>query len=134
MVKISTALSMLKSGVLMLLLFGIVVRGLIPAGFMPDMTQQAATPIVICAGVDHKIIYVDDNGQPVPDQDQGRADGDGYCAFSLAGLAMAGAPVPSAIVAPVVFENFSYRHDRAALYRHTLDPSHRPTGPPIRLI
>lgn len=118
----------------MLFLLGIVVRGLIPAGFMPDMTQQAATPIVICAGVDHKIIYVDDSGQPVPDQNQGGADGDGHCAFSLVGLAMAGAPAPSAIIAPVVFEKLSYRHDRAALYRHAIDPSHRPTGPPLRLI
>lgn len=118
----------------MLLLLGIVVRGLIPAGFMPDITQQAATPMVICSGAEHKIIYVDDAGQPVPDQKQNGFDGDAGCAFSLAGLTMPGVSVPSANLAPVAFEKLIYSHDGTELHRHVLALSYSPTGPPLRLI
>lgn len=41
---------------------GLVARALIPAGFMPDVTQSGSMAMVICSGVSEKLVYLDDDG------------------------------------------------------------------------
>jgi hypothetical protein len=48
---------------LTLALLGILIRSLIPTGFMPEFSQ-AGTAFVICSGVEIKTVYLDENGQP----------------------------------------------------------------------
>ncbi len=64
-----TSLNALKSCLLLLALMGILVKGLIPLGFMPNFSEHAGTAIVICSGVEQKTIYVDQDGQPAQDVD-----------------------------------------------------------------
>jgi hypothetical protein len=62
-----TSLNALKSCLLLLALMGILVKGLIPLGFMPDFSKHAGTAIVICSGIEQKTVYVDQDGQPAQD-------------------------------------------------------------------
>lgn len=62
----------MKTIVRLLVFFAFFVQTLIPAGFMVNLdSANAATPLVICSGMNMKTIYVDRDGKPV---DQSTAD------------------------------------------------------------
>lgn len=70
----------LYASLLILALLGMVARAVIPAGFMPDFSAQAGTPLIICSGNGEKTIYVDDKGSPIEQSDHG---GEQPCVFAL---------------------------------------------------
>lgn len=66
---------------------GVLFQALIPLGFMPG--ANAATPVVICSGMDMKIVYVDEDGQPAHQQDQSQKS----CAFAAIAFGLTADPV-----------------------------------------
>lgn len=85
MIRFTPALTRLRAGLLLLALVAVVLRGLVPMGFMPGSSQEAGTALVICSGVDTQTIYLDENGQPAK---PGEAhDKSNPCVFSFAPLA-----------------------------------------------
>ena len=85
MIRFISALTRLRAALLLLALVAIVVRGLVPIGFMPGSQQEAGTTLVICSGVDTQTIYLDENGQPATPDDA--HDKSSPCVFSFAPLA-----------------------------------------------
>lgn len=82
-----------------LLLVAFTLRALIPVGYMPDLAaaSRGVLRIVICTAAGAKLLTVDENGDPAP---QERADhSDKPCAFS--GLASVAVPaLEAATVGP----------------------------------
>lgn len=102
---------------------GVLFQALIPLGFMPG--ANAATPVVICSGMDMKIVYVDENGQPTHQQDKSQKP----CAF--AAIAFGVSADPFVITVPAY-----YAAETPALAASLALPSTahtRPwqTGPPL---
>lgn len=85
-----------------LLLAAVVLRALIPVGFMPDFGAAAkgVFKVVICTAAGSKHVMLDADGKPLPDQKSQHHDQP--CAF--AGLAAVAVPVLDAqhIVVPLV--------------------------------
>jgi hypothetical protein len=94
----ASVLRYVYASLLILALLGVVARALVPAGFMPDFSAQAGTPLIICSGTGEKTVYIDDTGNPI--------DGAGYkaeqpCVFALSFYAVQ--PVlPVLTIDPVV--------------------------------
>ncbi len=85
MIRLSPALTRLRASLLLLALIAVVLRGLVPMGFMPGLHQEAGTTLVICSGVDTQTIYLDENGNPAKPGDA--HDKSNPCEFSFAPLA-----------------------------------------------
>ncbi len=85
MIRFSPALTRLRSSLLMLALLAVVLRGLVPLGFMPDLQREAGTPFVICSGTDIQTIYLDQDGNPAPQNSQ--HENSTPCVFAFAPLA-----------------------------------------------
>ncbi|WP_374576188.1 hypothetical protein [Phenylobacterium sp.] len=67
-------------------------RILAPPGFMvaaPD--EGRSSPIVICTGHGPQTLHLDDQGRPLPADDD-RSSGHGPCVFAAVGPALAGQP------------------------------------------
>lgn len=87
----------------LLALLGIMVRSLIPTGFMPEFSQ-AGTAFVICSGIEMKTVYLDENGQPVEHKVEAPCD------FSI-NTAVLKQPVPvSSLFVPYVEQLFLPEH------------------------
>ena len=107
-----------------LLLIGLLLRSLVPAGYMPDFstTSDGGLKIVICTAIGVTALTVDDGGKPVPDQ--GRKHQDQPCAFA----GIAAAPLPA--MAPL--ETGTAAYERVAWAPRAgadLPPSR--AGPPL---
>lgn len=85
MTRFNPAFVRLRSGLLMLALLAVVLRGLVPMGFMPAAHAEAGTPFVICSGTDIQTIYLDEDGQPAPAD--ASHDASSPCVFAFAPLA-----------------------------------------------
>lgn len=59
-----------------LLVATVVLRALVPVGFMPDLSRLASGTIqlVICTGTGSKLVTLDENGKPVPAKSSAHAD------------------------------------------------------------
>ncbi len=114
----------LINGLLLLAALGVMVRALIPAGFMPEF-GTGGTQIVICSGVTETTITVDDHGQPLPAGDHK----DQPCAF------MATAQLTGPEAAPLLLqaEIVAFLHRAPAL--HLIAPlpaaDYPVRGPPV---
>ncbi len=76
----------LSSAFLLLAMFAIFVRGLIPAGFMPDFSSSKLYAITICSGMSTKTIYVHDDKAPAGAHDE-KKDMAETCPFAAPVLA-----------------------------------------------
>ncbi len=85
MIRFNPALTSLRSSLLLLALVAVILRGLVPMGFMPDLHHEAGTPLVICSGTDIQTIYLDQNGDPAPADTA--HDTSSACVFAFAPLA-----------------------------------------------
>jgi hypothetical protein len=123
----ATRLASARFGAVLLLLVAVLVRGLIPAGFMPGRLADGA-PIVICTGAGTQVLHAKSPAAPSRGPRHHEA-----CAF--AGLAAA--PAPPAQAAP---ERVAFVVEAAAtataLQEAHAPPRHRPQAaraPPIRI-
>lgn len=82
---------------LVLTLLGVFIRAMIPAGFMPDVSLHAGTPLVICSGLESKTIYVDENGKPASEHKV-----EAPCDFSLNNNALKPVVFISSLFVPYV--------------------------------
>ena len=77
-----------SSGILVLLLLVFAIRAMVPAGFMPDLSQNSGHLITICSGVEMKQVMVGEDGQPVQEHVQKT------CPYSFLSATMSGVDVP----------------------------------------
>ena len=107
------------------------VQIMIPAGFMPNLSAPnlsayAATPLVICSGMDMKTIYVNQDGKPIGKPVDQHAK---PCAFSV--LTPFSATPSMHIAQPdavLLAQNIAALHDEA--YRPDLSLRPPAIGPP----
>ena len=102
---------LLRQSLAALLVFTFLIKGLVPAGYMPDFgrLRQGVVAITICTGSSVKQILVDENGKPVESRHQaGLSD---ICAFgALPQVAvLADASLPLGYFAPLPEINFNRR-------------------------
>ena len=118
---------------LLLALFAcaMLVRGLIPDGWMPVQAASGGIAVEICSGLGHETIVLpghDAQHDKAPAHD---SSGDHPCAFAGAGLA--GAPAQFALLVPPLAGHFTPPLPFAALAavgRGLAAPPPPPTGPP----
>ncbi len=72
---------MAKQSLFIILLFLLLVKSFVPIGFMPS-SNLALNPIVICSGIEEKIIFVDQDGNQT---DQSHHD-NSICEFALSSI------------------------------------------------
>lgn len=110
-----------------LMLVALLVQAAIPLGFMPGMAQ-AGTPMVICSGMDMRIIHVDEHGQPV----EGGETAEESCIFTTFPTAQGNTSAP-------VFAGLACYGPDCPLYIFTLafafpyPPAPPATAPPVVL-
>lgn len=70
-----------SSGILVLVLLAFALKGLLPAGFMPSVSQDGFMEMVICSGMGEKTVLVPANGGPdAPDHKEST---DTVCAYQM---------------------------------------------------
>lgn len=116
--------SNVRQWVVHVLLLALMLRVIVPAGYMPDFSaaSDGMFKVVICTANGMQTVSLDEDGQPVPDQSTGHVDQP--CAFS--GLAAVALPTAE------TFEPISLTFEAAVLARHSepeLPVSVR--GPPL---
>lgn len=109
---------------LTLTVFGLMIRALVPLGFMPDLSGTT-TALVICSGNSTQTIYLDEDGKPAKGNHQAEAP----CTYTFTPLAFAPLHPQMADVLPV--------HAAAAYMPQGDRPqpssprrAHKPRGPP----
>jgi hypothetical protein len=116
-----------RFGAVLVLLVAVLVRGLIPAGFMPGRLADGA-PIVICTGAGTEVVHA----KSAPGEPQ-RSQHHDVCAF--AGMAAAPTPPAQAAPQPLVFA-VEAAATATALQEAAAPRRHRPQAaraPPIRI-
>jgi hypothetical protein len=110
-------------------LAAMVLRALLPAGWMPATTGAHGTTFVICTMNGPKRVTLPD--APVKKQPQQPDDrGSGPCPFGVAGLAFA-PPVPVALPVPSASVRFAAQTVRVESVRAQARPNaHGPRAPP----
>lgn len=117
---------MMRAAFRFLILATLLVQAAIPVGFMPA-SAAAGTPIVICSGMDMRIIHVDEHGQPV---EGGEEASDEACPFTTL-------PTAQADTSQSVFAGLICYGPDCPLYAFTLvfafpyPPAPPATAPPV---
>lgn len=88
-------------------------------------SAETGTPLVLCAGGQMQVIYVDDQGQPIDHDDQASLK----CAMALlSGLAATPAEDPALAIEPTVF--FSQLAPYRSVDNRLTPPARAPPRPP----
>ena len=117
-----------------LLAFVLLLRAMIPVGFMPDLAaaRDGVFTFVICSGSGFSTITLDANGDPVESDSGHEAEATGHCIFAPVGPALLASQWPDPVVqlhgsAPVLWSPIlaagHLRHRPSAL-RPRAPPSH----------
>ena len=91
-----------RLGLALALLVALVLRGLTPAGWMPNPQGSLSAPFVICTAEGHRLVQLDASGHPADGKAGVHRDA---CVF--AGHASAPPPQPPAVSGPAVFVGYS---------------------------
>jgi hypothetical protein len=116
---------------MLLIILAVMVRGFVPAGFMPSSTSSDITALTICSGFGERVVYLDSNGveHAAPSHEKSH----GGCSFALASHTTP--PATNFDVIPVFYvTNFVARDDvtqKVTLY--TPSKNFDAQGPPFIL-
>ena len=127
----SGLLRLTQQTMLQLALAAMVVRALVPAGWMPGPSEGATgAPLIICTGQGLATVYLDAAGKPIPHHDQGQTHQRDVCPYAAAGhLALPEiGPHYAAPSLALLKEPAAGKTD--ALPRAHALRAHRPRGPP----
>lgn len=116
------------------LVLALLVRSLIPLGFMPGASAKGAlVPLVICAGTAVQTVYLPASQLPTAPGDHHPAESHGACIFALNALFHGAAPVASLPVpAPVMAATPAL--NREPVRAQTPAAAYDPQGPPAFLL
>jgi len=99
-------------------LAAVLVRAVVPVGWMPSTQLSSGVPIVICTVSGEQHILLDADGHPIPGGEKHDANrGQAPCAF--AAVASLGAPSLSSFPVPILVEvgKVHFVHDAARVHR-----------------
>lgn len=111
-------------------LVAILLRAVVPVGWMPSTQLSVGVPIVICTGNGEKQIILDGNGRPIPaGEHQDSNDTQRPCAFVA--VASLTPPTPTSVPAPISIETAVVEFsESAAAGRHVPRSPWQSRGPP----
>jgi hypothetical protein len=112
--------------------FALLVRGLIPVGYMLAPAAAGEMTVVICTGHGPQLVIIDAEGKPVPAK-PAVADG-GLCAYASPGATTLADAAATPIAAEVRYAAAVYRVARTIFQGPTQTDASSPRGPPSELI
>lgn len=118
----------MKACLLLLAGLAIAAQAMIPAGFMPNITEAGGSTIVICSGFEQKIIHLPAEDAPSGQHDDAAKN----CAFSFAPVAEKPAAAVLVMIAAVAVPVAATIFTSSLTHAHA-ERAHPPTGPPASL-
>ncbi|MCG2634553.1 MAG: DUF2946 domain-containing protein [Gammaproteobacteria bacterium] len=115
-----------------LTLLALGLRALIPVGFMPNLSGEDGTPIIICSAGVYRTILIDGSGdQSGPDHAPGQVQVQAHCPYSLflGEPALPGANALAAFITPAIHRPVGFIPVDSTL--HQPENSHQPRAPPL---
>ncbi|PZQ48225.1 MAG: hypothetical protein DI551_01685 [Micavibrio aeruginosavorus] len=128
-IKISRKKDFAAFAVMTFMLFAVLIKAALPAGFMPTVAKDGFTEIVICSGMGEKTISVPSGDNPEPSHQDNQQTGK-VCAFQVlvSGKILLDGPTFTLVAPPSSAVSVDFTNDRT--FRSAAVLSFAPRGPP----